>query len=129
MRKTIKKNKARLEALIKIIWLETQKGTVIDTDIQRRVVHAIKKTLEHLDMEDYLYGSNHSQFFGKVYLSVRYNKENNNAGVKIKEAYKTRFGLAQEMCLGENTLGRYTNIYIKCFEKNLDDLLNRDEKI
>jgi hypothetical protein len=123
MTRIIIRSKTKSEKLIMTVWCETKRGKDVKTDEQASVIGAIYKTLSYFEMDDYLHGSRHVEIIKRVYLSAAY--ERRTPGGKKKITNKTRAGLAMELYVGEKTLERYTNIYIKCFEKNMSDLFGR----
>jgi len=106
MVKPIKKTKTKLERLIRTVWHQTRRGSVVNTDEQSYVVSAIRKTLDYFEMDDYLNGRNSMQIYELIYLS------SDKKISKIKSV--------TEIPYSEPTIARYCDRFIKAFEKCLD---------
>lgn len=116
MARPIKRSKTRTEKQILRVWRETKRGTEIKTAEQAAVTAAIRSTRRYFEMNDYLEGTKHAEIFAKIYLSVGL-----LSGAQGGRKQKTMAGFAQALYIGENTLTRYTDKYIKCFEKYLQE--------
>lgn len=122
MSRALKRNKTKLEKLMMQTWYDTNNDDSPKTEEQRHVVRAIKEMLRHFEMEDYLYGSNHVKIIKKVYLSAKYEKIlKGKAGRKL--ILITKGYHAEKFHMDTRTLRDYTNLYIKCFEKNLIEII------
>jgi len=117
-----KRIKTILEKLIIKTWNDTNKGKKVITDKEKIIIKSIKKTLSYFEMEDYLHGTKHIGIIQKVYLSEKYEKQTKDSKKKNK-TIKTRVGYAEETYISERSLERYTNLYIKCFDKYLKEYL------
>ncbi len=121
MGRPAKRVKTKLEKLIMETWYETGRGEKPCSDKERMIIEAIKATLRHFEMEDYLYGSRHIKIFTTVYLSAKFEKSAKNKN-KRRIVLKTKAAFAHELYIGRNSLSTYTDYYIKCFEKNLNEI-------
>jgi len=152
MGRELKTIKARLENLIITVWRETNRGRIVQSALQAIVINAIFETLKHFETEDYLYGSQHTISFSIIYLSVgnfrqlpknllfevgadlvlntqeqgiTYSQIIETAKINKNKLDKTKLALSQKSLSTTKTLSRHTNIYIKCFEKKLKEILNK----
>jgi hypothetical protein len=116
-----KRTKTKLEKLIMKTWYDTNKGNQITTEKEEIIIKSIKKTLGYFEMEDYLHGTRHLEIIKKVYLSGKYEVGTPKSKKKKRIINKTRIGFAEEAFISEKSLERYTNLYIKCFDKHLSD--------
>lgn len=110
MTREIKRSKTKLEKLIRTTWQDTKKGIVIKDDGQRVIINALNKTLKHFETDDFLYGTQHKETFKHIYFEASH-------------CHKTKSGLANELYIGEATMTRITNLYIKCFDKFLREII------
>ena len=110
-----KRGKTELEKLIMTVWYETKRGKAVKTDEQATVVKAIRKTLGQFKMDDFLYSTNHTDIFKKIYFDVLTERSNDAKKIKIQKQ-KTLVGFSGSLFLGTTSLTKYTNLYIKCVE-------------
>ena len=148
MGRLLKSKKAKLEKLIKTTWHETDKGKMPKTRAHKTVLIAIELTKIELLIYDKIKGTAHLDIFNELYLkwhekspyrsgkllfelsddfaikNVDEIADTNNSETQLKAKGKiTKKYVAGQIFRGYNDMTRYTNLYIKIFEDNFNDVL------
>jgi hypothetical protein len=117
--------KKELEKLLIETWRGTKGGKLFRNSEEEIIITAITETVAFFSMADHLEGSGHAEVIKKLYLTGGAGRGASRGGKKKRVFQKTREGLAAELHMGSRTLDRYTDKYIKCFERNLQIIRER----
>jgi len=126
MAREIKRALTKLENLIRTVWYETKKGTVINTDEQGFVVSAIKETLKYYDTYDFVKKENFAQIFKEIYLAA-IQKTPHYLASKREKVNVEKISKIKSVAIlpnSEPTIKRRCNEIVKVFEKSLNDIKN-----
>ena len=109
----IKKEKTKVERLIKTVWRKTDKGKAIKKPEEKNLIFAITGVLFLLEIYDRMNGTGHKDFFIKRYLSLH----NGMTQIEIS----SKFGVCKD------TIGDYCVMYIQVFGECLDvvEIINK----
>ncbi len=83
-----KREKTRLEKLLKTVWHGIGQKNTAATENERRVLAAIGATLRHFEIEDYLHGTRYLEMFKKIYLDDAAKNKTKKIRIKVNSTKK-----------------------------------------